>query len=45
MKLVEFARRYKWYLLAALLIYLVVSLWLLHATDDAQDVPFVYQVF
>jgi hypothetical protein len=45
MKLVEFARRYKWYLLAALLLYLVVSLWLLHATDDAHDVPFVYQVF
>jgi hypothetical protein len=45
MKLVEFARRYKWHLLAVLLLYLVASLWLLHATDDADDVPFVYQVF
>ena len=45
MKLLEFARRHRWALLAMLLVYLGVALWLYLATQDGSDVPFVYQVF
>ena len=45
MKPLEFARRHGWVLLVVLLIYLALALWLYLATQDASDVPFVYQVF
>ena len=45
MKPVEFVRRHRWALLAALLVYLGIALWLWLATRDTSDVPFVYQVF
>ena len=45
MKLAEYLRRYRWWLAAALLVYLGFSLWLLGATDDPSDAPFVYLVF
>jgi hypothetical protein len=41
----DFLRRYKWYLIASLVIYLGVSIWLFFATDQPQAVPFQYQVF
>jgi hypothetical protein len=45
MKLAEVARRYKWWLAAALLVYLGVSLWLFGTSGDPSDAPFVYLVF
>jgi hypothetical protein len=45
MKPIEWLRRYRWWLAAALLVYLGVSLWLLGATGDPSDAPFVYLVF
>ena len=45
MKLVELARRYRWWIAAALLGYLGVSLWLASAAGDGHDAPFVYLVF
>ncbi len=44
MKLADFLHRYRWYLAAALVLYVGLSLWLLAATDG-QDEPFVYLVF
>lgn len=40
----EFARKYKWYLLGIVGLYVAVSLWLFFFTDSPQSVPFVYQV-
>jgi len=40
----EFIRKYRWYLIGIVCIYIAVSLWLLLFTDSPQNVPFVYQV-
>ena len=45
MRIAEFVKKYKWYLIASVLIYLALSLLLQLAAGDGQDVPFVYQVF
>lgn len=45
MKFGEFTRRYRWFLLAALLVYVGASVWLFRATDDDQNAPFIYLVF
>ena len=43
--MVGFLKKYKWYLLAALLVYAGITVWLFAATDNPQEVPFEYQVF
>ena len=45
MKPLAFLRRHRWTLLAVLLIYLGIVLWLQLAAQDASDAPFVYQVY
>jgi len=42
---IEFVKRYKWYFIVSLLIYLAASIWLLYSTSTPQRVPFEYQVF
>ena len=43
--MVRFLKKYRWYLVAALLVYAAATLWLFAATDNPQEVPFEYQVF
>ena len=45
MRPLEFVRRHRWALLAALLAYLGVALLLYLGAQDASDAPFVYLVF
>ena len=45
MRVTEFVRKYRWYLLASVLIYLALSLLLYFAGGSGEDAPFVYQVF
>jgi hypothetical protein len=45
MRFVELVRRYRWYVLAAVLVYLGLSLFFFGALGDPGDVPFLYLVF
>jgi hypothetical protein len=40
----DFARKYKWLLLAMVFLYVAISLWLFFLTDSPQSVPFEYQL-
>lgn len=41
----RFWNKYKWYVVAALLAYAAVTLWLFFATETPQNGPFQYQIF
>jgi len=41
--MVEFLKKYRWYLIGLVVIYAAVSLWLFFLTDTPQEVPFEYQ--
>lgn len=43
--MIEFLRRYKWYLIGFILFYLVVTLLFFVLAGSPQNVPFEYQVF
>jgi len=43
--MMEFWRKYRWYLIVSVLVYAAVSMWLFWATDSPQNVPFEYQIF
>ena len=45
MRITELLKKYRWYLIASVLIYVVLSLLLYFATEGGPDAPFVYQVF
>lgn len=40
----EFLRKYRVYLIAMVVVYAMISLWLFFMTDAPQSVPFEYQV-
>jgi len=40
----DILKKYKWYLITIVSVYVVVSLWLFFFTNSPQSVPFVYQV-
>ena len=40
----EFVKKYKWYLIAMVCLYVAISLWLFFLTSAPQSVPFEYQV-
>lgn len=40
----ELFRKYKWYLIAIVVIYAGISLWLFFLTNSPQSVPFEYQI-
>jgi hypothetical protein len=40
----RFLKKYRWYLLGLLVVYVAVSLWLVFLTDSPQEVPFEYQL-
>jgi len=41
----RFLYRYRWWLLASLLVYAALTFWLFYLTDTPQTTPFEYQVF
>lgn len=43
--MIAFLRKYRWYLIVAVLVYAAVSVWLFVATDTPQETPFEYQIF
>jgi hypothetical protein len=40
----DFVKKYKWYLIGMVCLYVTISLWLFFLTDSPQSVPFEYQV-
>ena len=42
--MIEFLKKYRWYLLSMLAVYAFISIWLFFLTDSPQNVPFEYQV-
>ncbi|MEE2663777.1 MAG: hypothetical protein VX681_06635 [Myxococcota bacterium] len=42
--MIEFLRKYRWYIVSLVLLYAALSLWLFFLTDSPQAVPFGYQV-
>ncbi len=42
--MIEFMKKYRWYIVSLVLLYAGVSLWLFFLTDSPQAVPFEYQV-
>ena len=40
----EFLKKYRWYILAMVVLYAGISLWLFFLTDSPQAVPFEYQI-
>jgi len=37
-------KKYKWYLLAIVVLYAAISFWLFFLTDSPQTVPFEYEI-
>jgi hypothetical protein len=40
----EVIKKYKWYLVAIVVVYAAISLWLFFLTDSPQTVPFEYEI-
>jgi hypothetical protein len=39
-----FVTKYKWYLVAMVCLYVVITVWLVFLTDSPQSLPFEYEV-
>ena len=42
--MVEFIKKYKWYLISIVGLYAAITLWLFYFTDSPQTVPFEYEI-
>ena len=42
--MIEFLKKYRWYLVGIVTIYALITIWLFFLTDTPQNVPFEYQV-
>ena len=40
----ELVKKYRWYLVTLVCVYIGISIWLFFVTDSPQSVPFEYQV-
>ena len=42
--MIDFIKKYRWYLIGMVALYSLVTIWLFFLTDSQQNVPFEYQV-
>lgn len=42
--MIELLKKYRWYILAVVVLYAAITLWLFVFTDAPQNVPFEYEV-
>ncbi len=42
--MIELLKKYRWYLIAVVVLYAAITLWLFFFTEAPQNVPFEYEV-